>query len=242
MSKLICAFTPTYNRPELLGRMIKCFERQTYANRYLIILDDGGQYENQKGDRWELISLPRRILSLGEKNNVAISLAPRHTWGLAKMDDDDFYAPWHLEAIAEALTRGCFVQPRLAIDHINGKWTIVKTFGRDKNKGAYHGCWGFTRELFVEVGGYRPEYAGDDQELQRRLWREYEVDSVDTHKRYKPSYWYNRKLEQRISERGNNADAYFTKEIVPYVGKVPEWTDETDWERPIPQKVIGRPW
>ena len=238
---LICAFTPTRNRPQLLGRMIKCFERQTYENRFLVIVDDAGQYENQSGDRWELVSFPRRVLTLGEKNNVAIALAPRGTWALAKMDDDDFYSPWHLEALVAALHKGPFCQPRKAIDFVNGEWVITDTFGRDPLKGAYHGCWGFTREMFIKFGGYRAEYAGDDQELQHRLVKN-KVFSIDTPPNFKPSYWYNRPLANRISERGGSEAAYFWEEEIQYVGKVPEWTDETDWTRPIPRKVIKRQW
>ena len=240
---LICAFTPTCNRPELLSRMIACFEKQTYQNRHLIILDDLGQYENQQGDRWELISIPRRILSLGEKNNCCLAMAPRETWGYAKMDDDDVYLPWHLEAIAGALHRGPFVQPLRAIDYIDGKCVVVDTFGKDPTKGAYHGCWGFTRDLIERTGGYRPEYAGDDQEFQKRL-NQQSITSVDTNCLYKPSYFYNRPLPGRISEAGGSAQAYWNmgSDRWHYVGKLPPWTGEEVWNWPVPTEHVKRPW
>src|SRR5580765_6828140 len=124
----ITAFCPTLNRPELLGRLIKCFENQTYQDRELIILDDGGQYENQKGDRWEVVSVPRRFASLGEKNNAAIALADFDTWALAKADDDDIYMPWWLESLVDALKRCEFVQPRHAIDFVEGEWVQSDRF------------------------------------------------------------------------------------------------------------------
>ena len=244
MSGLICAICPTCNRPELLGRAIRAFEMQTYENRFLIIVDDLGQYKNQKGDRWQLVSFPRRIMSLGEKNNVCAALAPRETWAYAKWDDDDIYLPWHLEATVEALTRGPFCQPRHAIDYWDGEWVVVETYNRrDPKRFCYHGCWGYTRELFSSVGGYRNHYAGDDGPFQDSLIRK-GVRSVDTSPNFKPSYIYNRPLANRISEIGGDADSYWgmSGDNPSYIGTVPEWQDDSIWYRDVPIKVIRRPW
>lgn len=238
----ITAFCPTLNRPELLGRMIKCFEHQTYQNRELVILDDSGQYENQSGDRWHLISVPRRFRSLGEKNNAAIAMASADTEAYAKADDDDIYMPWWLEALVEGLQRGQICQPRLAIDFVDGEWVQSETFNRRIPKRfAYHGCWGYRRTLIERTGGYRPLFAGDDQEFDRRLLKEHHIHSVDING-YPPFYWYNRPLENRLSERGGSREAYLNTTIGAYVGKVPEWTGERVWEREIPTKQIVRPW
>ncbi len=40
----ICVCCCTYKRPVSLGYLIRCFERQTHAERELVILDDAGQY------------------------------------------------------------------------------------------------------------------------------------------------------------------------------------------------------
>jgi glycosyltransferase involved in cell wall biosynthesis len=238
----ITAFCPTLNRPELLGHLIKCFENQTYENRELVILDDSGQYDNQSGDRWQLISVPRRFRSLGEKNNAVMAMASQDTDAYAKADDDDIYMPWWLESVAEALHNGEIVQPRVAIDFVNGEWVRTETFNRKRRDHfAYHGCWGFRRSLVEKTGGYRPEYAGDDQELQRRLLS-LRVNSVGIHSRFKPFYWYNRPLANRISERGGSREAYLNTKVGHFVGKVPEWCGEKCWERPIPEKLIQRPW
>jgi glycosyltransferase involved in cell wall biosynthesis len=244
MSKLITAICPTFNRPKLLGRAIRAFEKQTYENRFLIIVDDLGQYKNQGGKNWRLVSFPQRIMSLGEKNNVCAALAPRETWAYAKWDDDDIYMPWHLEALADALSIGEWVQPRHAIDFWNGRWCIVETFNRrNPNKFCYHGCWAYTRELFKKVGGYRGEYAGDDGEFQNRLLKK-GFHSVDIDPRFQPSYWYNRPLTNRISEKGGSADVYWGMMPDPliYAGEVPKWQDETVWDKSIPTEVIRRPW
>jgi glycosyltransferase involved in cell wall biosynthesis len=261
-NRLICAICPTFNRPQWLGRAIRAFEKQTYENRFLVIIDDAGQYENQKGDRWELISIPRRVLSLGEKRNIGASLAPRDTWAYAVWDDDDLYMPWHLEALVEALSRGLFIQPRYAIDFWHSRWVQVETFCRPKpfrtkgkrrpNRGGgdihsnwfcYHGCWGYTRDLFTRVGGYRNLFATDDCDFQDRLIA-LRVRSIGFSNKFKPSYFYNRPLLDRISENQKRIGlaAYWNDSQIPYVGKVPEWTDESEWDREIPSEIIPRPW
>lgn len=241
---LITAFCPTLNRPELLGRMIKCFENQTYQNRELIVLDDGGQYENHSGDRWHVVSVPRRFRSLGEKNNAVIAMASPDSTMLAKADDDDIYMPWWLESIAEALTRGEICQPKKAIDFVNNEWVQIDTFNHNNpTHYAYHGCWGYKRGFIERTGGYFPEYAGDDQEYQRR-WLKTGSRSVGLAPAFQPFYFYNRPLPGRISERGGSREAYYAtgSEGIPYVGTVPEWTGERVWERAIPTKQIRRGW
>jgi glycosyltransferase involved in cell wall biosynthesis len=239
----ICGICPTCNRPELLGQAIKCFERQTHDDRFLIILDDLGQYENQHGDRWELISIPRRVLTLGEKNNICAALAPRDTDAYFKVDDDDLLKPWAFEAAAEALTRGEFVQPHHVVDFIDGRWVVVETFSaRDPQHFCYHSSWSYSRDLFKRLGGYHAEYAGDDQEFQRRT-RAAGIKSIDIDPKYPPFLWYNRKLANRISEAGDTEAAYVNAGLnAPYVGKVPKWTDDSDWNRPTPMERIARPW
>lgn len=238
----ITAFCPTLNRPELLGRMIACFEHQTYENRELVILDDGNQYCNQKGDRWELVSVPRRFRSLGEKNNAAMAMASFDTVYYAKWDDDDAVMPWALESLADALQYSPWVVPHLAMDHVDGEWVQTETHNRAGNF-AYHGCWGYRRELIEQTGGYFPRYAGDDGEYQKRLNAIGLFPSDIDATKWKPFYWYNRPLPGRISTRGCSQKAYLdTGKSVPHIGKVPTYTGEPVWERPIPTKIIQRRW
>ena len=240
---MICAICPTLNRPELLSRSIACFEHQTYEDRYLLIVDDIGQYNTQHGDRWSLISFNQRILSLGEKNNVCASMAPRGVKYYAKWDDDDIYMPWHLEGLVRAMEQGGeLVQPRHAVDYWFDRWVQTETFSKkDPDHYCYHGCWGYTRELFARVGGYRAKFAGDDGELQHRL-RKLSVRSVDSG--CPTSYWYNRPLENRISEAGGSEDAYF--DMAPKgcwnVGDIVPWAGEAVWKREVPQEIIERQW
>ena len=57
----IAAVCCTYLRPKHLGWLIQCFLEQDYPDRELVILDDVDQYDSQRGDRWELVSVRRRF-------------------------------------------------------------------------------------------------------------------------------------------------------------------------------------
>lgn len=263
MSELIAGYCPTLNRPALLARAIACWEAQTYSSRWLIIVDDSGQYDHQRSDegKWEIISLPRRIRSLGEKNNVAMSLAPFDAFGYCKIDDDDAFSPWHVEAISEALSRAEIVQPRKAMDYVNGEWLVTKTHSKANFSSkvssidvdfAYHASWGMRRSFYEKMRGYAPEFAGDDTELERRR-REMKIQSVGYDSKYPPSYWYFSNYYKahpealggspvNISRRGGSKQVYMSTPTGPYVGKLPRYEGPEVWNWQIPEKVIPRRW
>lgn len=239
----IAAVCCTFNRPALLGRLIRCFERQTIKQAELVILDDLGQYDEQQGDRWRLISVGRRFRTLGEKRNAVAALVSPDVNAYAVADDDDHYQDWWLESLAEGLQRANLVQPRVAIDFDNlGNRIYRETFRRRSPRTfAYHGCWAYRRKLFLSVGGYRAINRGDDQDLQKRMKK---AKSRSMGIKGQPFYTYNRILEGlRISEIGDGDEpANQMAEGAQWVGKVPEWTDESDWEQPIPTEVHERGW
>jgi glycosyltransferase involved in cell wall biosynthesis len=126
----IAAVCCTYLRPKALGRLIHCFLQQDYPKRELIILDDAGQYDNQQGDRWRLISVNSRFPTLGEKRNAAVALVADDVEALAVWDDDDLYLPWALRACAEALRVAPWSRPSIVLHpHKNGSLTQHKTCG-----------------------------------------------------------------------------------------------------------------
>ncbi|MFM7163844.1 MAG: glycosyltransferase [Planctomycetaceae bacterium] len=59
----VSCLCPTYRRPKLLENSIACFLAQDYPadRRELIVLDDAGELQNQTGDGWQIISIPRRL-------------------------------------------------------------------------------------------------------------------------------------------------------------------------------------
>jgi glycosyltransferase involved in cell wall biosynthesis len=164
----IAAVCCTYRRPKLLGVAIQCFLDQTHPDRKLVILDDAGQYEPQKGDRWELFSQSERFPSLGAKRNaaVALALADPEVQGLAVMDDDDWYFPHWLERIAAALEAGPWCGAKhVYVEHPPGQLVRFQTVAHNGHW-FHHPTWGFRRELFSRLGGYSTLLShGEDQEL-----------------------------------------------------------------------------
>jgi len=260
---LIAGYCPTLNRPALLARAIACWEQQTYSNRWLIILDDSSQFEHQRSDagKWEIISLPRRIRSLGEKNNVAMALAPFDAFGYVKIDDDDVIAPWHVEAHADALSRAEIVQPRKCMDYFDGEWVVTKTHCPIRNTQAssldvefsYHAAWSMRRSLYEKMRGYSAEFAGDDVEFEKRR-RALGIHSVgyDSEK-YPPSYWYWSNFYKahpealcgspvNISRRGGSKEVYMSTPVGPYVGKLKPYSGPPVWQMEVPENVIPRRW
>jgi len=165
----ICVCTCTYKRPRSLGHLIRCFERQSYQDRWMVILDDEGSLGHHAGDRWHLVSIPRRFRTLGEKRNAVAALAPPDTEAFAIWDDDDLYFPWALEATAAALDRGDWSRPSIALVPIveppGNRWS----FRQVQTGGLFHGGWGYRRELFDRAGWYPAESGPEDQGLMHKM-------------------------------------------------------------------------
>lgn len=161
----LAALCCTYLRPAGLGQLIECFLRQDYPRelRELVILDDAGQYENQSGDGWRLVSIPHRFNSLGEKRNACAALASPDAEGYLIADDDDIYLPHWFRTQAEALQKADWSHPSLVLlEHQEG-------LREAETGGLYHGGWAFRKAAFQRVRGYGPHNNGEDQELADRL-------------------------------------------------------------------------
>jgi len=166
----ICCVCCTYLRAHLLGHLIRCFLEQDYpaADRELVILDDAGEYRPQRGDGWQLVSIDRRFRSLAEKRNAACGLAAAGTEAFAVWDDDDYYLPWALSAVAWALQRGGLARPSQVL--YEEPMGAPKVLQRRQTGGLYHGSWAYTAEAFDLVGGYRHgDSNGEDQHLAGRM-------------------------------------------------------------------------
>jgi len=156
----------TYNRPRQLGQMIRCFERQDYEARELVILDDAGQYRSTCGPRWRLVSVSRRFPTLGQKRNAAAELVSPDVTALAVWDDDDLYMPWALRASGEALRSADWSRPSLVL-HPQPDGALR----RHRTGGLFHSGWAYLREVFQKVGGYPDMDNGEDQGLAARFER-----------------------------------------------------------------------
>jgi glycosyltransferase involved in cell wall biosynthesis len=197
----ITACCCTYCRPETLAEMLWCFERQDYADRELMILDDAGQYHNQEGDRWRLVSSRARYPTLGEKRNASIRLSSDAEF-IAIWDDDDLYLPWALSAVADALSRSDFCRPSLVLQPTADNLALEVTPG----DGFYHGSWGFRRSAWESADGYPAMDNGEDKVLAERLQgfaRECNPIALG----YKPYYVY-RNSVSGWSISGHGPDGY----------------------------------
>ncbi len=97
----ISALMVTRDRPALAIGSIQCFQRQTYPNKELIIVDDG---PDDRLQRWvesthdeclHFVHLPADGQTLGELRNLAVARASGDY--VAQWDDDDLSAPNRLE-------------------------------------------------------------------------------------------------------------------------------------------------
>jgi glycosyltransferase involved in cell wall biosynthesis len=170
----IAAACCTYRRPEHLGMAIHGFMAQTYADRQLTILDDAGQFDAQRGDRWELHSAPERFPTLGAKRNacMALALADPSVESVAVMDDDDYYFPHWLEAIAACLASHPWcVAEWVYVERPAGQLTRLATArSGTAPHHHFHAAWGFRRDAFLAGGGYLPTLShGEDTEMYLRL-------------------------------------------------------------------------
>jgi O-antigen biosynthesis protein len=103
---LISCVMPTGGRPDFARQAIAYFQRQEWAERELIVVDDGAD------DLAALLSPDPRIryhrvapgLSIGAKRNLGCELARGEL--IAHWDDDDWYAPGRLGAQAAPLLAG----------------------------------------------------------------------------------------------------------------------------------------
>jgi UDP:flavonoid glycosyltransferase YjiC (YdhE family) len=98
---LISCLMVTRDRPELARRAVHCFLRQSYPNRELVIVDDGGNADLETwcrglGDATiRYVRLPRADKTLGELRNLTVESAAGEL--LAQWDDDDLSDPRRLE-------------------------------------------------------------------------------------------------------------------------------------------------
>lgn len=192
----IGAVTVTWNRPELLGRMIECFNRQDYDDRELLILDDAGQYpDGLSGDRWKIVSIgSARFATLGQKRNAAAALLHGDIEALAVWDDDDIYLPHALSSCVNALKRRPWCQPRYVFEQRpGGALHVFETFGRyDLGAFGYAGGWAYLRSVFEELGGYPAQSNGEDFVFAERMRERYGVSTDPLGDPPDPYYIYSR--------------------------------------------------
>jgi len=134
-SPLVSCIMPTANRRLFVPQSIRHFLRQDYANRELIIIDDGTD------SIADLVPADKRIRyvrlnqrqTIGAKHNLACELAQGEI--IVHWDDDDWMAHWRLSYQAQKLLRNspstlCGLSHLLFYDpHSNRAWKYVYQAG-----------------------------------------------------------------------------------------------------------------
>lgn len=100
---LVSCIMPTYNRRKFVPLAIQYFMRQSYANKELIIVDDGTDPIDDLVPEIDAIRYYRldKKITLGEKLNLACEYAKGDV--IAHWDDDDWYAPFRISYQSAAL-------------------------------------------------------------------------------------------------------------------------------------------
>lgn len=158
----------------MLQNSLACFLAQSYENKYLLILDDADQFDNQESDegKWALGSLPNRFYeSLPFKFNAMLNAAKDEFQAdiIAIWEDDDIYLPQHLENIAAMYEGGVqFFAPKEVYSTYNQPLGQVQ---REGASGRFHASWAYTTGLLNKVDGYPiTERLDFDQQMHRKCW------------------------------------------------------------------------
>ncbi|HLA64201.1 MAG TPA: glycosyltransferase family 2 protein [Rhodothermales bacterium] len=99
----VSCILPTTDRPDFVAQALRCFQRQTYGSRELVVVDDGKEPVGHllpDDPRVRYVRLDRPV-TLGAKLNVGVEAARGAL--IQKLDDDDYYAPGFLAATVGAL-------------------------------------------------------------------------------------------------------------------------------------------
>ena len=109
LPKVSC-LTVTADRRHLMRRAIRCFQKQTYANKELVIVDDGKQHLDKllkplPADQVTYIKLEKKAANnLGKLRNKSLQEASGDF--IAQWDDDDWYHPERLNIQVQTLLGG----------------------------------------------------------------------------------------------------------------------------------------
>ena len=182
---LLSVITPVYNTPpEMLRRMVRSIQRQSYPHWELCLIDDGSPlhwtapYLASLAARDPRIHFQRRACNGGivAASNEALALASGVF--VVLVDDDDELDPRALYAVAER------IRERPDTDVIYSDFDVIGTDGVRRDP-MLAPAWSpelllsipyiahlaaYRRELVLRIGGFRPEYEGSqDYDLALRV-------------------------------------------------------------------------
>ncbi len=153
----------TYARPHLLEEAIHSFLCQDYSGaKELIVLNDyAPQILEYEHPEVQIINLPYRFRTVGEKMNAAVSLARYDL--ICLWDDDDIVLSHRLALAGQRVTTQLF-RSNFAWIWDNGELSSLM-------RSAFHAGSCYPRSLFDLVGGYAALGNGQDREFEDELGR-----------------------------------------------------------------------
>jgi hypothetical protein len=153
----ITCLCPTYRRPGCLPDAVRCFLRQDYPERHLLILNDApepidaGALDLPEG-MGRVVNAAQRYPTLGHKRQALLEMAA--TPLVAHWDDDDLVLPWHLSMCVAAWREN----PGASCARPNLAWFGVGPSGAWRLRGPCRNVWEglmvFERERALALGGY----------------------------------------------------------------------------------------
>jgi glycosyltransferase involved in cell wall biosynthesis len=159
----VSCFCLTYGRPGVLEEAVYSFLQQDYAGtKEMIVLNDyADQILTFDHPEVQVINVPRRFRTLGEKMNAAVALTSHDllfTW-----DDDDVYLPHRLSfSVANFEPRKGFYKADTA-----WFWNDEQLSGPSRSRFHAASCW--SRHLFDAVRGYAADGSGTDWIFEEQL-------------------------------------------------------------------------
>lgn len=124
---LVSCLMVTAARPASARLAVECFQRQSYPNRELVIIDDGPTDDladfvaGLADERIRMVRLASTDKTLGELRNTAVANA--HGELVCQWDDDDLSDPdrlwWQVGVLHDSGADACFLE----------RWTILWTDG-----------------------------------------------------------------------------------------------------------------
>lgn len=148
---LVSCVMPTYNRRDFVPHAIRYFLRQEYANKELIIIDDGTDCISDLVPQSPHIHYYRlkRKITLGAKLNLACSYAKGKI--IANWDDDDWYAArrlrYQVEALQSSPVQVCGINKLLYYD-IAGKDGYQYVYPENERKWLLGSSLCYTKSLW----------------------------------------------------------------------------------------------
>lgn len=104
LAPLVSCIMPTGRRLSRLPQALKLFAAQDYPNKELVVVDDGEESAeaicSSSRETVRFIRLSQRV-TIGEARNIACDAALGSI--ICHLDDDDWYAPWHISHHASLL-------------------------------------------------------------------------------------------------------------------------------------------